>query len=144
MKEELEKELFEDYPNLFKNKDNRRSSLMSFGFSYKDGWYKLTKALLERLDWYLEQKKEINFEIIQMKEKFAGLRCYFNGGDDYIRGVVSMAETISHTICEFCGNAGKPQAPTGWWFTLCEKCAETKKEEERLRLEEYKKKYGEK
>lgn len=55
---------------------------------------------------------------IQVKEKFGGLRFYYNGGDDYIRGLVSMAESMSYVTCETCGNPGK-STKGGWIQTLC-------------------------
>lgn len=56
---------------------------------------------------------------IQVKEKFGGLRFYFNGGDEYIDGIVSMAESMSYRTCEVCGNPGSP-TDGGWIRTLCE------------------------
>ncbi len=55
---------------------------------------------------------------IQVKEKFGGLRFYYSGGDDYIRGVVDMAEYMSYDTCEECGAPGKP-TKGGWIRTLC-------------------------
>lgn len=58
----------------------------------------------------------------QVKEKFGGLRFYYSGGDDYISGIVAMAEEISLRTCEICGDAGKSRN-TGWIKTRCEKHA---------------------
>jgi hypothetical protein len=54
----------------------------------------------------------------QVKEKFGTLRFYYTGGDDYIRGLVSMAESMSGVTCEECGNPGT-QTPGGWIKTVC-------------------------
>jgi len=54
----------------------------------------------------------------QVKEKFGTLRFYYSGGDDYIRGLVSMAESMSGVTCEECGNPGT-QTPGGWIKTVC-------------------------
>ena len=62
---------------------------------------------------------------VQVKEKFATLSFYYNGGDDYIDGLVSMAESMSAVTCEKCGNPGT-STTDGWIRTLCE---EHKKEE---------------
>lgn len=59
---------------------------------------------------------------IQVKEKFGGLRFYYAGGDDYIRGVVDMAEEMSYCTCEMCGNHGKLRRG-GWYRTLCDQHA---------------------
>ena len=55
----------------------------------------------------------------QVKEKFGGLRFYYSGGDDYIDGVVAMAESISYRTCEECGSPGT-STKSGWIRVLCE------------------------
>jgi len=54
----------------------------------------------------------------QVKEKFGTLRFYYSGGDDYISGLVSMAESMSGVTCEECGNPGT-QTSGGWIKTVC-------------------------
>jgi len=54
----------------------------------------------------------------QVKEKFGTLRFYYIGGDDYIRGMVTMAESMSGVTCEECGKPGT-QTPGGWIKTVC-------------------------
>jgi hypothetical protein len=54
----------------------------------------------------------------QVKEKFGTLRFYYTGGDDYISGLVSMAESMSGVTCEECGKPGT-QTPGGWIKTVC-------------------------
>jgi hypothetical protein len=67
----------------------------------------------------------------QVKEKFGTLRFYYTGGDDYIRGLVSMAESMSGVTCEGCGAQAKTNWPKsenggigGWVRTICEPCEE--------------------
>ena len=55
----------------------------------------------------------------QVKEKFGGLRFYYNGGDDHILGIVNMAESMSYRTCEECGAPAKSNNE-GWIRTLCE------------------------
>jgi hypothetical protein len=58
----------------------------------------------------------------QIKEKFGTLRFYYCGGDDYCRGVESMAESMSAVTCEVCGSSGKIR--NGKWIrTLCDEHA---------------------
>ena len=64
----------------------------------------------------------------QIKEKFGTLRFYYTGGDDYISGLVSMAESMSAITCEECGNPGE-QTQDGWIKTICKPC-EIKREEQ--------------
>jgi hypothetical protein len=56
----------------------------------------------------------------QVKEKFGTLRFYYTGGDDYISGLVSLAESVSGITCEECGDAGEGRNG-GWIRTLCDK-----------------------
>lgn len=55
----------------------------------------------------------------QIKEKFGGLRFYYDGGDDQVHGMVRMAEAWASTVCEQCGNPGKLRGG-GWVQTLCD------------------------
>jgi hypothetical protein len=64
-----------------------------------------------KLDW---------IRIAQIKEKFGGLRFYYDGGDEYIHGLVSMAESWADRSCETCGDRGERRSG-GWVRTLCDK-----------------------
>ena len=57
--------------------------------------------------------------IAQIKEKFGGLRFYYDGGDDHISGFVDMAELWAGHSCEQCGNKGH-RRDGGWVRTLCD------------------------
>ena len=61
----------------------------------------------------------------QIKEKFGTLRFYYAGGDEYIDGLVSMAESMSAVTCEECGNPGT-QTDGGWIKTICKPCTKEK------------------
>lgn len=56
----------------------------------------------------------------QIKEKFGGLRFYYQGGNDEISGMVRMAELWAGRSCETCGNKGERRSG-GWIRTLCDK-----------------------
>ena len=58
----------------------------------------------------------------QVKEKYGTLRFYYEGGDDYVDGVVALAEYISGSTCETCGAPGKIRG-SGWVRTLCDRHA---------------------
>jgi hypothetical protein len=67
-------------------------------------------------------KKDLEYfpvKFDQIKEKYGGLRVYFSGGDEYVEGLVSMAEAMSYKICDVCGNKGEPNKE-GWISTRCE------------------------
>lgn len=53
----------------------------------------------------------------QIKEKFGTLRFYYSGGDEYVRGIVNFAESMSSVICEITGNPGEIRR-NGWLKTL--------------------------
>lgn len=57
--------------------------------------------------------------VAQIKEKFGGLRFYYDGGDEYISGLVTMAESWADKTCEVCGDAGQLRNG-GWVRTLCD------------------------
>jgi hypothetical protein len=55
----------------------------------------------------------------QVKEKFGTLRFYYSGGDDFVDGVVRMAESMSCVTCEVCGTPGTTTGRS-WIRTTCE------------------------
>lgn len=61
----------------------------------------------------------------QVKEKFGTLRFYYTGGDEYISGLVAMAEAMSGVSCEVCGNPAK-RVGGSWLTTLCKTHAEAR------------------
>lgn len=91
----------------------------------------MVKAGRTPTDWDIENAENImNSEqtippkvnwirVAQIKEKFGGLRFYYDGGDDQISGMVTMAEVWAGRTCETCGNLGK-QRSGGWIRTLCD------------------------
>jgi hypothetical protein len=72
----------------------------------------------------------------QVKEKFGTLRFYYTGGDDYISGLVSMAESMSGVTCEECGSPGKTHGG-GWVRTLCDEHEAERQETLKKRMAEY-------
>jgi hypothetical protein len=141
MDQELQDKLFEKYPDLFSNKNkSRRESCMARGIECNNGWYELLGSVCWRIFQHERNitdrlrirtkndvpnnQSDIDYAPVkfdQVKEKYGGLRVYFTGGDDYIRGIVSMAEEYSYKVCGVCGNAGKPNKG-GWITTLCDSC----------------------
>jgi hypothetical protein len=139
MNSELQNQLYAKYPQLFVNKDKTpMQSPMCFGIECGEGWY----DILSSLCWMIKQheeniaerirignkfdtqndKKDLEYfpvKFDQIKEKYGGLRVYFSGGDEYVEGLVSMAEAMSYKICDVCGNKGEPNKE-GWISTRCE------------------------
>ena len=63
-------------------------------------------------------------QVTQIKEKYGGLCFYYYGGDDYIDGLVSFAESFSYRICEQCGSTTGVGQTSGWIYTICWDCYE--------------------
>jgi len=80
-----------------------------------EGWKPLYQPIIERC-------KAEGVTVLQVKEKFGGLRFYVIGGDDDLYAAISEAESKSKTICEQCGAPGELRK-TGWWKTLCDQHA---------------------
>ena len=59
--------------------------------------------------------------IVQIKEKFAGLRFYVSGSNDRIHSLIEFAERMSRCTCEKCGAPGELDDGTGWMKTHCKK-----------------------
>lgn len=142
MRKDPQQELYSKYPKIFRQKDlPMNQTAMCWGISCGSGWYTIIDELCSSIEnhiqnenWSINYKKEKgelppdapNFpqiEATQVKEKFGGLRFYVNYYDDYIRGLIDMAESISLRTCEDCGNPGK-QNEEGWIVTLCDPCRE--------------------
>jgi len=125
MDAELQNQLYEKYPDLFSNKNkSRRESCMARGIECNNGWYELLGSVCWRIfqhDRNIADPEYIPVKFDQIKEKYGGLRVYYSGGDNYVRGIISMAEEYSYKVCGVCGNAGKPNKG-GWITTLCESC----------------------
>jgi len=130
MDEELERQLVDEYPELYEwyDKDPDATDgpvppLTAYGFSVGDGWYELLESLSEVLT-----RREVDVEVHQVKEKFGGLRFYHGGvesdeeRDAYMAmGAIRHAEEMSFHVCEDCGAAAELRQQ-GWFRTLCDEC----------------------
>lgn len=88
---------------------------------YYKGWLSSDEYIQEALAKGPREVKPLVQQVVvtQVKEKFGTLRFYYEGGDEYISGLVSMAESMSAVTCEKCGAPGK-QRHGGWIRTLCD------------------------
>lgn len=141
MNEDKFEQLVRDYPDIFEKAG-------PIEFSINDGWYNIINVLLlllshpliqakQRLKYRLEnpelkgsksvdelisivdQEKENLPTLVQIKEKFGGLRFYMDGGTPEMHNYVSFAETMSSVTCESCGAPGKSRND-GWIRVLCD------------------------
>lgn len=86
------------------------------------GWVVLIDNVCQVIEKHIhllpeESKSQVYAE--QIKSKFGGLRFYMSHETPYITGALEMAELLSHSICEKCGDSGKPATIEGWVLTLC-------------------------
>jgi hypothetical protein len=148
MREDLDKQLVEKYPKIFVDRyAPMTETCMCWGFECGDGWYQILDSLCDQIQHYTdwnndnrakgyEQYKEVPQVVAtQVKEKFGGLRFYYNGGDDVIDGMVRMAESWAYHTCEECGHPGTMRHD-GWIRTLCDKHEEARQERFKKRFEE--------
>ena len=108
------------------------------GVAVGEGWWPIIEALCMQIDSYTKWKNNTREALLkdnpynhkipdqvpqvvvaQIKEKFGGLRFYYEGGDDHISGMVRMAESWAARSCEECGKPGKSRSG-GWIRTLCD------------------------
>lgn len=125
MRDELDKKLCEKYPKIFSLRyGDMTSTAMCWGFEHGDGWYNILDRLCaniqSHIDWTEKNGGAVPQVIAeQVKEKFGALRFYYSGGDEYVRGLVDMAESMSGVTCEECGTPGLRRGG-GWIRTLCD------------------------
>lgn len=110
------------------------------GFCVSEGWWpvlaNLCANIQHHIDWQNKnhEKHPVVPQVVvgQIKEKFGGLRFYYDGGDGEISGMVRMAEAWANNTCETCGAPGK-RREGGWIKTLCD----THEAERQQRMKEY-------
>ncbi len=118
MKQELDDKLVSKYPKIFATVEHTECS---------DGWYTIIDRLCANIqshtDWWNKNREARpvvpQVVVTQIKEKMGGLRFYYDGGDEYISGLVTMAESWADHTCEVCGNTGVRRGG-GWIKTLCD------------------------
>ena len=121
-------EEFEKYDAFAKRMEERFPKMLEGkygGFSVDEGWWPILESLCaniqSHIDWKNKQSEIVpQVTVAQIKEKFGGLRFYYDGGDDEISGMVRMAEAWADASCEVCGAPGKSRND-GWIKTLCDK-----------------------
>ena len=129
----FEKRLKEQYPKMFERPYG--------GICVDQGWWPIIESLCDNIqgyiDWQNKNQDKTPVEqvvVTQIKEKFGGLRFYYDGGDDRVYGMVAMAESWADRHCEECGKPGKRRSG-GWIKTLCD-------EHEAERQARYKERFG--
>jgi hypothetical protein len=108
MDKNLEESLKQKYPEMLANAGK---------IWCDDGWHPIISSALACIEIHLKRNPK-PFQFTQIKEKFSGLRMYNEGADEYIQGVISMAETMSYKTCEVTGEPGVRCVKGGYIRTL--------------------------
>ena len=103
-------------------------------YKIRNSWYEIKRHLKELFRYIFWNKNKIikyskpsGVMADQVKEKYGSLRYYTNHGNDYVYGLISMAEYMSYLTCEKCGTTKNvTQNKTGWISSLCPKCRKNK------------------
>jgi len=111
-------DLQDRFPSLFRDFD----PLM---LGCEEGWSGLVTMLCE----LLSALDLPGLRVIQVKEKFGGLRFYVEGGNEAVSALIKEAEEESFLICERCGNHGELRGG-GWLLTLCDACQDQRRIEQ--------------
>jgi hypothetical protein len=115
------KYMVEKFPALYGN--------VRLGISIGPGWIPIMVELGEKIEAVKALLSDsINVEFIQIKEKFGGLRAYYDiecedeKARETIEAAVRAAEARAEKTCEVCGEPGEvKQSKSGWLTNSCEK-----------------------
>jgi hypothetical protein len=120
--------LAKKYPSVFKNMDS------TVDYNLPVGWVSLVEKLCRELSPILDEERKRTpetqesplFVLLQIKEKFGGLRFYYmmnTENNDLVRTVQRMidhTEDTSYTLCEVTGKKGDLCRSGNHFKTLCE------------------------
>lgn len=106
------------YPHLFKELKYIECS---------EGWDKIIDELCSLIERHILHDVPADIKdqifVLQIKEKFGGLRFYMSDSTPYIDGAIRLAENLSYLTCENCGlPSTKNSQSKGWIRSLCKKC----------------------
>jgi hypothetical protein len=96
----------------------------NFPIDCGNGWYQLIFKLCRQIKKYLRKHPEIakDFQVVQIKQKFGGLRFYVSASSEIISRYIHLAMHKSYNICESCGHSPAKEYGKCWIVTLCKKC----------------------
>jgi len=118
MKKELTEKLMFKYHDMFHDLSRGEAKPLIRFIECGDGWYDIIERLCDDIH-------AMNPKVMQIKEKFGGLRFYCSFNSDYSdQGWkrIRKAEEEASETCEDCGKPGNMQIVSGWRGTVCEEC----------------------
>lgn len=129
MADDWRRALMDKHAHLFSSIEDGR--LVTRGYpAVGDGWRELLERTIERIAAAVGGEPDASVVILQIKEKFGGIRIYHQSKnasrafDDKVTEAVDLAEARSLTTCDVCGAEGKLRDKVGWYFTRCDEHAE--------------------
>lgn len=122
MSPELDRKLFETFPNLYRQRYlSMQETRMCWGFEHGNGWFEIVWDLsnkLEAMILALPEEARGPYSASQVKEKFGTLRFYMSSETDEMSDAIREAEEQSAVTCETCGNPGT-SGGSEWLRTAC-------------------------
>ena len=113
------------YPAMFEG-------IERYNFSCGEGW----RPILEGLCASIAAMNLPELRVVQIKEKFGGLRFYVHNANSAVHAAIDAAEREAAKICEECGAPGVSDPRmghgySGWIKTLCAGCRAARDEKKR-------------
>jgi len=102
-----------------------------YGLECGEGWKKIVDRTHEKLKYI-----DPDYKIAQIKEKFGGLRYYYDQTVDYgstasqiMEDIVRAAEHEASRTCELCGTSKSSdkveiRVHNHWYFGYCQSCTD--------------------
>ncbi|PIP00655.1 hypothetical protein [Pleomorphomonas carboxyditropha] len=92
--------------------------------SVGDGWRSILERMCADLAEEIKASNVAEYRIVQIKEKFGGLRAYYSYDGEKVerlREIVRTAENDSLVTCEACGKPGEVRLPKAepYWYKCC-------------------------
>ena len=139
--QEFNKDLVKKYPWLIPGRSDEDPIPEDYDYTWMDsmpqGWrIAFGDDLLKELDSILRKYEcQDSYYILQVKEKYGGLRWYDNGiygegYDDYWK-CMDKYEQLSYKTCIVCGKPAKYMT-RGWIIPICRDCAKEKYKGQKL------------
>jgi hypothetical protein len=123
MNKALEQKMVERWPTWFNTGGDIKDTAMARGFEHDDGWFDILWRLCEDLEPLVTEMERAGgpkFEVLQVKEKFGGLRFYVScRRHEAISQRIGIAADESFHTCEVCGQPGRLREDR-WIKTLCD------------------------
>ena len=95
----------------------------NLGVNVGSGWDKILDDLCQGIVTHCIDNDITCPLILQIKEKFAGLRFYLEYETDEISKLIRTAEALSFKTCESCGTTDDVEQRGNYWLvTRCSEC----------------------